>query len=164
VAGGSTDSPAAEARFVRWRMNTQVRLWVSGPLLAACSLGRPQLSELPVPEQLTLRQAAFAVVQAYVTEPSHRLSSTGAVAWLGIDAAELPPGSVVTADSACPRPPSAPAVLRPRQVRLAPDSLRMTVHLMVCGAGRGGRLGEMELRRRPGRMWTVWRWQLEVVS
>jgi hypothetical protein len=138
----------------------RARLSLAGLLLAACSPRGPQLSERPMPAELTVTQSVYAAVQAYFARPEDATAEVFQVVFIGVDPSDLPPEAQVTSDTRCPRPLSAGYMISPDHLRLTADSLGASLRVMVCGTGRGGAVGELEMRRRPGRMWTVWRWEV----
>jgi hypothetical protein len=141
-------------------------LCLVGFLGGACVAARPQLSERPMPSQLTSTQAALEAVLEYLAPSSNGEAGRVRAVFIGIDPSDLPPGSAVGSDARCPRPIEAGYLIEPRDLHVSADSLGMTMRLFLCspGPGRGGAEGHMELRRRPGRIWTVWRWEVDVIS
>ena len=137
------------------------RAWLCLPVLlvAACYPSGPQLSEQPFPRDLSVIQGAFVAIETYLAHPRDGPADSIPVTFYGIVAGELPPGSRVTMNPWCP---AAGIWVWPRSMTFTSDSLRMVVQLETCAAGGAVDDGQMELRRRPNRMWSVWRWEIRV--
>jgi len=163
-------------------MNTKSALRLLVVLvLPACIPGvvTPRLSRAPLPPGLTLRQAAFAATITYFDNRFHGRSGRATIAFMGVDAADLPPSAPVAAftghpdsilveyDSGiltqCPswrtnplRTCTGRLVLDPTSVRFTPDSLGVAIGYEIGGPDRT-EAASLELRRRPGCEWTFWR-------
>ena len=141
-------------------MNIRVGIPVLAVLSAtAC---HPRLSRSPMPVNRTLAQAALDLVwQAFAATPGGSGKDSTSIVFVGVPAADLPPGARVVPDSELGSHRA--LFFDASGIQFSGDSLRVFIHFSV---GYRSALTyrhpcrpfyTLELRRRPGYSWTVWR-------
>ena len=152
--------PAAEARFVRWRMGRNRKTLVLVMLgLPACVPGvfTPRLSSAPLAPNDTVVGAGYRAIWQYFRQSSMAEGiDSNQVVFAGVSARDLPAALPVTSRPDTLEGPH--VLLEPGPLQLSSDSLAASVFLAAGWAPRWGQSGTMELRRRAGCRWTIWRW------
>ena len=140
----------------------KIRLGI--PVLAVLSVTacHPRLSRSLMPVTLTLTQAALDLVwQPFAATPGGSGKDSTSIVFVGVLAADLPPGARVVPDSELGSHRA--LFFDASGLQFSGDSLRVFIHLSV---GYRSALTyrhpcrpsyTLELRRRPGYRWTVWR-------